>query len=123
MTYTLDAEGAVELGREVLLHESQAVAKLAGELDSARFARAVELLLNCRGRVVVSGVGKSGHIGRKIAATLASTGTPAFFISFLAAALSPICSMTPEEGPINLRPSLSQALANPLFSDRKPKPG
>mgnify|MGYP005804222391 FL=1 len=80
MTYTLDAEGAVELGREVLLHESQAVARLAASLDSTRFARAVELLLSCRGRVVVSGIGKSGHIGRKIAATLASTGTPAFFV-------------------------------------------
>ena len=80
MTYTLDAEGAVELGREVLLHESQAVARLAASLDSTRVARAVELLLSCRGRVVVSGIGKSGHIGRKIAATLASTGTPAFFV-------------------------------------------
>jgi len=50
---------------------------LAGRLD-AQFERAVELILQCRGRIVVSGMGKSGHIGRKIAATLASTGTPAF---------------------------------------------
>jgi arabinose-5-phosphate isomerase len=70
---------ALELARTVLLIESQAVAALADRIDSA-FLRAVELLLKCRGRVVVSGVGKSGHIGRKIAATMASTGTPAMFV-------------------------------------------
>jgi arabinose-5-phosphate isomerase len=70
---------ALELARTVLRIESQAVAALADRIDSA-FLRAVELLLKCRGRVVVSGVGKSGHIGRKIAATMASTGTPAMFV-------------------------------------------
>jgi len=70
---------ALDRAREVLTVESRAVAQLAERLD-ARFLRAVELLLGCRGRVVVSGVGKSGHIGRKIAATLASTGTPALFV-------------------------------------------
>lgn len=109
MTYTLDAEGAVELGREVLLHESQAVAKLAGELDSARFARAVELLLNCRGRVVVSGVGKSGHIGRKIAATLASTGTPAFFVHAAEAAHGDLGMITSEDVVIGISYSGSTA--------------
>ncbi len=59
--------------------EAQAVAGLADRIDQA-FLRAVELLLHCRGRVVVSGVGKSGHIGRKLAATMASTGTPAMFV-------------------------------------------
>jgi arabinose-5-phosphate isomerase len=44
------------------------------------FARAVDLILACHGRVIVMGMGKSGHIGRKIAATLASTGTPAYFV-------------------------------------------
>src|SRR5690606_21292569 len=48
--------------------------------DSTHFVRAVELLLHCEGRVVVSGIGKSGHIARKIASTLASTGTPALFV-------------------------------------------
>ena len=109
MTYTLDAEGAVELGREVLLHESQAVAKLAGELDSARFARAVELLLNCRGRVVVSGIGKSGHIGRKIAATLASTGTPAFFVHAAEAAHGDLGMITSEDVVIGISYSGSTA--------------
>lgn len=80
MTYVLDVDGAIELGREVLLREAKAVEALIETLDEAHFARAVELLLNCKGRVVVSGVGKSGHIGCKLAATLASTGTPAFFV-------------------------------------------
>jgi arabinose-5-phosphate isomerase len=70
---------ALELARTVLRIEAQAVAALVDRLDDA-FLRAVDLLLRCRGRVVVSGVGKSGHIGRKIAATLASTGTPAMFV-------------------------------------------
>ena len=67
------------LARDVLTIESQSVAALAGRLDE-RFLRAVDLVLSCRGRVVVSGVGKSGHVARKIAATLASTGTPALFV-------------------------------------------
>ena len=75
----LDREGALALAREVLALESQAVAALAARIDDD-FLRAVALLLDCRGRAVVSGVGKSGHIGRKLAATLASTGTPALFV-------------------------------------------
>ena len=70
---------ALELARTVLRIEAQAVAALVDRLDEG-FLRAVNLLLNCRGRVVVSGVGKSGHVGRKIAATMASTGTPAMFV-------------------------------------------
>jgi arabinose-5-phosphate isomerase len=67
------------LARQVLKIESDALLALADRLD-VRFAQAIDLLLACRGRVVVTGMGKSGHIGRKIAATLASTGTPAFFV-------------------------------------------
>ncbi len=70
---------ALALAREVLETEAQAVAALADRLDE-RFLAALELVLNCRGRIVVSGMGKSGHIARKIASTLASTGTPAFFV-------------------------------------------
>jgi len=70
---------ALELARTVLRIEAQAVAALVDRLDGA-FLRAVDLLLQCRGRVVVSGVGKSGHVGRKIAATMSSTGTPAMFV-------------------------------------------
>lgn len=69
----------LDLARRVLRIEAQEVEALARRLDS-RFADAVSLVLACRGRVVVSGMGKSGHVGRKIAATLASTGTPAFFM-------------------------------------------
>jgi arabinose-5-phosphate isomerase len=68
-----------QLGREVLKLEADALIALLSRLDG-QFARAGELILACRGRVVVTGMGKSGHIGGKIAATLASTGTPAFFV-------------------------------------------
>ena len=67
------------LARSVLNIESQEISALAARLD-ASFEAAVQLILNCHGRVVVSGMGKSGHVGGKIAATLASTGTPAFFM-------------------------------------------
>lgn len=70
---------AVGRGRQVLQQEAGAVAALAARLD-ARFADAVALLAGCGGRVVVSGVGKSGVIARKIAATLTSTGTAATFL-------------------------------------------
>src|SRR5512141_2608841 len=73
------SQHALTLARDVLRIEAEAVQALAGRLD-AEFTRAVQLLLDCRSRVVVSGIGKSGHIGRKIAATLASTGTPALFL-------------------------------------------
>ena len=69
----------LELAREVLMIEAREVEALAQRLDD-NFTRAVELILQCRGRVVVSGMGKSGHIGCKMAATFASTGTPAFFM-------------------------------------------
>ncbi len=70
---------AVRRGREVLEQEALAVAALARRLDG-RFGEAVALLAACTGRLVVSGVGKSGVIARKIAATLTSTGTPATFL-------------------------------------------
>lgn len=69
----------LDLARKVLRIEAREVEALAQRLDH-RFLLALDLILQCQGRVVVSGIGKSGHIGRKIAATLASTGTPAFFM-------------------------------------------
>ncbi|MGR3467288.1 MAG: KpsF/GutQ family sugar-phosphate isomerase [Shimia sp.] len=69
----------IETGRRVVRTEAAALGTLANALDDS-FADAVELLLRAKGRVVVSGMGKSGHVGRKIAATLASTGTPAQFV-------------------------------------------
>jgi arabinose-5-phosphate isomerase len=67
------------LARAVIETEASAIAGLAQRIDDG-FLAACDLMLGCRGRVVVIGVGKSGHVGGKIAATLASTGTPAFFV-------------------------------------------
>src|SRR5260221_14268887 len=78
-TVAVDPERALKLAREVLTTEANAIAALSTRIGAA-FVATVELILHCKGRVVVCGVGKSGHIGRKLAATLASTGTPAFFV-------------------------------------------
>jgi arabinose-5-phosphate isomerase len=75
----LETEKTLRLAREVLAIEAAAVSALIDRLDDS-FVRAIQLVLDCQGRVVVTGIGKSGHIGRKIAATFASTGTPAFFV-------------------------------------------
>jgi arabinose-5-phosphate isomerase len=72
-------EKLLEIGRQALRTEAEALVSLVPRLD-ASFVRACRLCLDCTGRVVVTGMGKSGHIGSKIAATLASTGTPAFFL-------------------------------------------
>jgi len=68
-----------ELGLAVIKAEAEAVSTLSSRIDE-QFVRACQLMLDCKGRVVVTGMGKSGHIAGKIAATLASTGTPAFFV-------------------------------------------
>ncbi len=70
---------SIEEGKRVLAIEARAITNLIDRLDH-RFTQAVDLLFHCQGKVVVSGMGKSGLIGTKIAATLASTGTPAFFL-------------------------------------------
>ncbi|MEW6246084.1 MAG: KpsF/GutQ family sugar-phosphate isomerase [Nitrospirota bacterium] len=70
---------SIEQGKRVLEIEAEAIRALVDRIDH-RFAEAVDLLQRCAGKVVVSGMGKSGLIGQKIAATLASTGTPAFFL-------------------------------------------
>lgn len=75
----VDASTTLARARDVLAIEAKAIADVSARLGDA-FVRAVELVLGCRGRVVVCGIGKSGHVGRKLAATLASTGTPAFFV-------------------------------------------
>jgi arabinose-5-phosphate isomerase len=89
------------LAREVLLIEAREVEALAQRLDDS-FTRAVELILQCRGRVVVSGMGKSGHIGNKIASTLASTGTPAFFMHPAEASHGDLGMITPDDVVIGL---------------------
>lgn len=74
-----DSDFDLEAARRVLAIEGEALAALARSLDG-RFGRALDLILGIEGRVIVSGMGKSGHVGHKIAATLASTGTPAQFV-------------------------------------------
>ncbi len=76
---TVSASQLLQLARDTLDIEAAALQGLKTRLDE-RFVRAVEMMLTVKGRVVVTGMGKSGHIGRKIAATLASTGTPAMFV-------------------------------------------
>lgn len=76
---TVDADNLKALGTAVLETEANAIRQLQQRIDSA-FVEACTILLQCTGRIVVSGMGKSGHIGSKIAATLASTGSPAFFV-------------------------------------------
>lgn len=75
----LQDEALIASGRMVIDVEAQALVALRGRIG-AEFAAACRLMLACRGRVVCTGMGKSGHVARKIAATLASTGTPAFFL-------------------------------------------
>lgn len=82
--------------RDVLAIEAAAVAALANHIDD-QFVAACRLIFNCSGRVVVTGMGKSGHIGDKIAATLASTGTPAFFLHAAEASHGDIGMITPAD--------------------------
>ena len=89
-------EGILNLGRQVLIEEADEVRALADRLGEP-FVKSVKLLLSCKGRVVVSGIGKSGHIARKIAATLASTGTPAFFVHAAEAAHGDLGMITKED--------------------------
>lgn len=84
----------LDIARRVIRTEAQALNLLEAGLDDS-FDRAVELLLNARGRVIVSGMGKSGHIARKIVATFASTGTPAHFVHPAEASHGDLGMMTP----------------------------
>src|SRR5436309_6396523 len=77
--HDIEPQRALALGKRVLATEAAAISALEGRLGAA-FLAAARVLFGCRGRVVVTGIGKSGHIARKLAATLASTGTPAFFV-------------------------------------------
>jgi arabinose-5-phosphate isomerase len=79
MTPVNHQEALQRMGRRVLEIERDALSALIPRID-ANFAHACEIMLACTGRIVVTGMGKSGHIGSKLAATLASTGTPAFFV-------------------------------------------
>ncbi len=74
-----DTEAFLKTARQVVTDEARALDALAESLNED-FAEAVQLILQATGRIIISGIGKSGHIGHKIAATLASTGTPAYFV-------------------------------------------
>ncbi len=85
-----------QLGLAVIDTELQAIENLRARIDE-RFVKACQLMLGCKGRVVVTGMGKSGHIGNKIAATLASTGTPAFFVHPGEASHGDLGMITPQD--------------------------
>lgn len=96
MTNNFSASDAITLGRDVLHHEAAELERSATQLGKD-FADAVRLILGVRGRLVISGVGKSGHIGRKLAATFASTGTPAFFVHAAEAAHGDLGMITADD--------------------------
>ncbi len=91
-----DAARALQLAARTIDIEAAALAGVKARLDDA-FAQAVRTMLACRGRVVVMGMGKSGHVGRKIAATLASTGTPAMFVHPAEASHGDLGMVTPHD--------------------------
>ncbi len=92
---------ALELAQRVLAIEADAVRALIPRLDE-RFLAAIALILDCRGRVIVSGIGKSGHVARKIASTMASTGTPAYFVHPAEASHGDLGMVQPEDVLIGL---------------------
>lgn len=90
------AQTFLDTARRVIRTEAEGLAQLAEGLGG-EFAQAVELMLGARGRVIVSGMGKSGHVARKIAATLASTGTPAQFVHPAEASHGDLGMLTPDD--------------------------
>ena len=78
-TITMTTSKINELAKEVLTIEANSILRLKNSIGE-EFDKAIDLLFNCKGRVIVTGMGKSGLIGRKIAATLSSTGTPSYFL-------------------------------------------
>ena len=75
----IDKKQIIQTAKELIQTELEAVAALADRVDNS-FVEACEIITNCEGRIAIIGIGKSGHIGQKIAATLSSTGNPAFFV-------------------------------------------
>jgi arabinose-5-phosphate isomerase len=96
----VDTNHALQLACDTLQIEADAILSLKKRLcgsDAQAFTLAIAMILNCQGRVVVSGIGKSGHIARKIASTLASTGTPSFFVHPAEAAHGDLGMVTPND--------------------------
>ncbi len=105
---TPDNSLLIKAGKRTVQMELDAVAKLSTRIDD-EFTRACNLILNCKGRTIVTGMGKSGHIGNKIAATLASTGTPAFFVHPGEASHGDLGMITPGDVVIGISNSGSSA--------------
>ena len=93
---TQDREKLISLGKAVIQTEADAVTDLLKRIDD-NFAEACNFMLHCKGRIVVTGMGKSGHIGNKIAATLASTGSPSFFVHPGEASHGDLGMITPQD--------------------------
>src|ERR1043166_9687492 len=104
-----DATADLAVAQRVLRLEAESLNALAASLDSRRLAQALDLLTGIRGRVVVTGMGKSGHVARKIAATLASTGTPALFVHPAEASHGDLGMIAQQDGLIGLSNSGSTA--------------
>jgi len=107
-------ERTLKLARDTLTIEATALQTMRDRLEGPNadaLVRAVELLHDCKGRIVVSGIGKSGHIARKIAATFASTGSPAFFVHPAEASHGDLGSVEKEACPLNLAPTTSTTAA------------
>ena len=98
------AEAIIRSGRNVLEIESRAVAALVHSLDK-EFVKAVNIILGVKGRIIITGIGKSGIVGKKIAATLSSTGTPAFFLHPVEAVHGDVGMVTQEDAAICLSKS------------------
>ncbi|MEN8174703.1 MAG: KpsF/GutQ family sugar-phosphate isomerase [Pseudomonadota bacterium] len=92
----LSDQDLIGIGRRTVRSQAQAVAQLENQLDGD-FAQAVKLVFSARGHTIISGMGKSGHIGAKIAATLASTGTPSFFVHPAEAFHGDLGMITPDD--------------------------
>ncbi len=106
-------------GREVLGIESAAVQALVQRIDGT-FLRALDIILSCDGRVIVSGMGKSGHIARKIASTFSSTGTPAYFVHPAEASHGDLGMITSEDVLSRCRIPVKVKNCLPLFQSSTP---
>ena len=116
MKLTMAREQILRLGIETLEIEATAVMALQKKLGES-FVNAVEIILNIKGRVVVMGMGKSGHIGSKIAATLASTGTPAMFVHPAEASHGDMGMITAQDVVLALSNSgETEEITKPIFS-------
>jgi arabinose-5-phosphate isomerase len=118
MNIAVDPVAIVRRARAVLSTEATAIAALDSRIGESLVA-AVSLILNASGRVVVTGIGKSGHVGRKLAATLASTGTPAFFVHPAEASHGDLGMISPQDVVIALSNSGEVAELNTLLTPLK----